>query len=55
VNYAYGMSMAVRKHDTALKDQLNQVIASHKPQLTALLAKYNVRLYPGRENINQTH
>ena len=55
VNYSYGMSMGVRKHDTALKDELNKVIASHKSQLTALLARYNVRLYPGREDINQTH
>jgi mxaJ protein len=55
VNYSYGMSMGVRKHDTALKDELDKVIASHKTQLTALLATYNVRLYPGREDINQTH
>lgn len=55
VRYTFAMSMGVRKHDKALRDKLDKVIASEKPKIDAVLTKYNVRLYPGRENINQTH
>ncbi len=43
--YTFPMSMGVRKNDQALADQLNRVIAKHKPELTALLNTYGVKLY----------
>lgn len=52
VNYTYGMAMGVRKHDTALKAELNKVIAAHKAQLAAVLAKYDVKLYPNPRHVN---
>ncbi len=56
VNYAYGMSMGVRKHDTALQAELNQAIASNKAQITAVLTQYGVKLYPDpRDQANQSY
>lgn len=52
VNYAYPMAMGVRKKDTALKAALNKVIASHKSEIAATLAKYDVRLLPNPRHVN---
>lgn len=52
VGYTYGISMGVRKHDTALKAALNKVIASHKTQLAATLAKFDVKLLPNPRHVN---
>ncbi|SIR35175.1 MULTISPECIES: transporter substrate-binding domain-containing protein [Acidiphilium] len=52
VNYTYGMSMGVRKHDTALKDALDKVIAAHKTEITATLAKFDVKLMANPRHVN---
>lgn len=52
VHYSYDMSMGVRKGDTALKDALDKVIASHQGEITATLAKYNVILPPKQKHVN---
>ncbi|HZU90678.1 MAG TPA: transporter substrate-binding domain-containing protein [Stellaceae bacterium] len=44
--FTFAMAMGVREHDTALKDALDSVIKAHKAQLDAILARYNVKLYP---------
>ena len=43
--YAFPMSMAVRIGDTATRAKLDRVIAAHKPELTAILARNGVKLY----------
>jgi mxaJ protein len=43
--YVFPMSMAVRQGDEALKQRLDQVIAGHQSELTAILTQYGVRLY----------
>lgn len=55
VNYSYEMSMGVRKHDKALRDELNKVIASHRSEIKAELAKFNVRLLPNPEHFNYSN
>lgn len=52
VGYTYSMSMGVRKHDAALKDQLDKVIASHQAAITSILAKYDVKLLPNPRHVN---
>ena len=52
VNYTYGMAMGVRKTDKTLKAELNKVIVSHKAELAAVLAKYDVKLYPNPRHVN---
>jgi mxaJ protein len=43
--YAFPMSMGTRLGNTAMRDRLNAVIAMHKAQLTAILARDGVKLY----------
>ena len=43
--YAFPMSMAVRIGDTATRAKLDRVIAAHKAELTAILARNGVKLY----------
>jgi mxaJ protein len=43
--YSFPMAMGVRSDEGALRDQLNKVIAQHKPQLDAILRAYGVRFY----------
>jgi mxaJ protein len=43
--YAFPMAMGVRKGNTALQTQLNEVISRSKPHLTAILTRYGVKLY----------
>jgi mxaJ protein len=43
--YAFPMAMGVRRGNTALAAQLNSVISRGKPDLTAILTHYGVRLY----------
>jgi mxaJ protein len=43
--YAFPMSMGVRKGNTALMTQLNGAIAHMRPDLTAILTQYGVKLY----------
>ncbi len=52
VGYTYGMSMGVRKGDTALKDALDKVIAREQPEITATLAQYDVKLLPNPRHVN---
>jgi quinoprotein dehydrogenase-associated probable ABC transporter substrate-binding protein len=52
VDYTYGMSMGVRKNDTALKDALDKVIAAQKGEIAATLAKFDVRLLPNPRHVN---
>ena len=44
--YMFSMSMAVRKGDTALQQELNKVIARRKSQIKEILDQYNVKLFP---------
>jgi mxaJ protein len=44
--FTFAMAMGVREHDTALKNALDGVIKAHKAQLDAILAHYDVKLYP---------
>jgi len=44
--YLFSMSMAVRKDDVSLKQQLDNVIAIHRAELATILQRYNVKLYP---------
>jgi hypothetical protein len=37
--------MGVKKGNTALAAQLNSVISRNKPDLTAILTRYGVKLY----------
>jgi mxaJ protein len=43
--YAFPMAMAARVGDTATHDKLDRVVAAHSTALTALLARYGVKLY----------
>jgi mxaJ protein len=43
--YAFPMAMGVKKGNTALAAQLNSVISRSKPDLTAILTRYGVKLY----------
>lgn len=52
VDYTYGMSIGVRKNDTALKDALDKVIAAQKGEIAATLAKFDVRLLPNPRHVN---
>jgi len=52
VDYTYGMSMGVRKQDTALKLALDKVIAANKGEIAATLAKYDVKLLPNPRHVN---
>jgi mxaJ protein len=45
VAYTYKMAIGVRPDDSDLKAALNKAIAANKPQIDAILAQYNVRLY----------
>jgi mxaJ protein len=42
VPFSYEMGMAVRKRDLALRDRLNQVIASKSKEIRAILVSYGV-------------
>lgn len=44
--YMFSMAMAVRKGNEKLKNELNHAIDAHKQALKAILAQYNVKLYP---------
>jgi mxaJ protein len=47
--YSFPMSMGVRAGDDTLKKRLDEVIAQHQVELTAILSKGGVKLYePGR-------
>jgi mxaJ protein len=43
--YAFPMAMAARAGDSATRDKLDRVVGSHATELTALLARYGVKLY----------
>jgi mxaJ protein len=43
--YTFPMAMGVREGDEALKKQLDEIIASHQAELTAILNDNGVRLY----------
>jgi len=43
--YSFPMAMGVRSKDTALRDQLNRVIAAHQSQLDGILRSYGVRFF----------
>jgi mxaJ protein len=43
--FTFAMAMGVRQDDSALKDALDAVVKAHKPQLDAILAGYDVKLY----------
>jgi mxaJ protein len=43
--YVFPISMGVRQGDEALKKRLDQVIAAHQSELTAILTQYGVKLY----------
>ena len=43
--YAFPMAMAARVGDTATRDRLDRVIAAHKSELTAILARNGVKYY----------
>jgi mxaJ protein len=43
--YAFPMAMGVRKGNTALQTRLNAVISRGKPELTAILSRYGIKLY----------
>ena len=43
--YVFPISMGVRQGDEALKKRLDQVIADHQSELTAILTQYGVKLY----------
>jgi mxaJ protein len=56
LRFSFAMSMAVRQNDTALKNDLDRVISEHKPQIDAILARYNIKLYSslgGGTDVNQ--
>ena len=43
--YTFPMSMGVREGDEAFKEQLDEIIANHQAELTAILKDNGVRLY----------
>ncbi len=47
--YAFPMSMGVRMGDDALKNKLDEVIAKHQAELTAILSENGVKLYEPRQ------
>lgn len=47
--YAFPMSMGVRAGDDALKNKLDEVIAKHQAELTAILSGSGVKLYEPRQ------
>jgi mxaJ protein len=47
--YAFPMSMGVRAGDDALKNKLDEVIAKHQAELTAILSANGVKLYEPRQ------
>jgi mxaJ protein len=47
--YAFPMSMGVRAGDDALKSKLDEVIAKHQAELTAILSQNGVKLYEPRQ------
>ena len=47
--YAFPMSMGVRAGEEALKSKLDEVIAKHQAELTAILAENGVKLYEPRQ------
>jgi mxaJ protein len=55
VSYTYPMALGVRTKDTALKAELNTVIAANKPQIAAILADYNIKLYKQPASVNFTN
>ncbi|HQT62259.1 MAG TPA: transporter substrate-binding domain-containing protein [Acidiphilium sp.] len=55
VHYSYAMSMGVRKGDTALRAALDKVIATHKAEIAATLAKFNVGLMPNPRHYNYSN
>jgi mxaJ protein len=55
VSYTYQMALGVRAKDTALKTALNQALAASKPQIEAILAAYNVKLYKRPASVNFTN
>ncbi len=53
VNYAYKMSMGVRKNDNNLKEALDKVIDTHRAELDAALNDSGVKFYTGRHSVNE--
>jgi mxaJ protein len=47
--YAFPMSMGVRADDEVLKKKLDDVIAAHQAELTAILSESGVKLYEPRQ------
>ncbi len=47
--YAFPMSMGVREGDEALKNRLDEVIAKHQAELTAILSENGVKIYEPRQ------
>ena len=47
--YAFPMSMGVRAGDEALKNRLDEVIAKHQAELTAILSESGVMFYEPRQ------
>jgi quinoprotein dehydrogenase-associated probable ABC transporter substrate-binding protein len=45
--FQYDIAMAVRKHDDALRDRLNQIIVRQRSAIHALLVRYGVPLVEG--------
>ena len=46
LRFDYAISMGVRKGDHARRDTLNGIIAAHRSDIEALLARYGVPLLP---------
>jgi mxaJ protein len=55
VSYTYPMSLGIRLKDTALKAELNKAIAANQPQIAAILADYDVKLYKQPPAVNFTN
>jgi mxaJ protein len=55
VSYTYPMSLGVRSKDTALKAALNKALTDSQPQIAAILADYDVRLYKQPPAVNFTN
>jgi len=49
VPFAYSMTMAVHKGDTALREKIDRAIVHLQPQINALLDRYNVPRLPGEK------
>jgi mxaJ protein len=47
--YSFPMAMATRENDKELHNKLNQVIATHKAQLDAVLRAYNIHFFVPEE------